>query len=85
MQIDGGTITVALAVIVPAATAIAGYATLRERVNRLDRTAENLGERVGKLERRGDVVDNELSRGYRTSGREEGAPQLPAPPRRPGG
>lgn len=62
MNVDFGTIAVVLSVLVPAATAIAQLATIRERVNRHDRSIENLGERLGRLEQSQARVDGELSR-----------------------
>jgi len=91
MDIDSGTVTIALAVIVPAATAIASYAALRERVTRHDRSVEDIGKRVGaeeaetkafkaeilELHRRLDAQETrELSRPYGVD---------PAAPRRGGG
>ncbi len=46
MDMDGGTITLAIAVLTPAAAALTSYVTLRERVNRHDRSVENLGIRL---------------------------------------
>jgi hypothetical protein len=45
MNVDGGTITTVLAVLLPAGTALASYVTLRERVSRHDRSLENFGAR----------------------------------------
>lgn len=62
MNIDGGTITTILAVLIPAGSALASYAVLRERVNRHDRSLENFGERLGAVEKTVSVQQNELSR-----------------------
>jgi len=43
---DTSTITLALAVLTPAAAALASYVTLRERVNRHDRSIESFGARL---------------------------------------
>jgi hypothetical protein len=62
MQIDGTTITTVLAVLIPAGSALASYAVLRERVNRHDRSIENLGARMGKVEQEQAATRSELSR-----------------------
>jgi uncharacterized protein YoxC len=59
---DAGTITLAIAVLVPAVGAIVQAATLAERVRRHDRSIEEFGKRIGKLEADARVVENELSR-----------------------
>jgi len=52
MEADLSTLVTVLAIVGPAAGAVASYAVLRERVSRHDRSIENFGERLGKLERR---------------------------------
>jgi hypothetical protein len=62
MNLDGGTITTILAVLIPAGSALASYAVLRERVNRHDRSLENFGERLGAMEKAQAHQAGELSR-----------------------
>ena len=76
MNVDGGTITTILAVLVPAASALAGYAVLRERVSRHDRSIENFGERLGQLEKLLERHDAELSRPVNIN-RDPAAPRAP--------
>jgi hypothetical protein len=54
-----------IAVLVPAATAVGHAAVLRERVNRLDRSVEDFGKRIGQLEKAKEAagaVENERIR-----------------------
>lgn len=62
MNIDAGSITTILAVLIPAGSALASYAVLRERVNRHDRSLENFGERMGSIEKQLAEQRGELSR-----------------------
>jgi hypothetical protein len=45
VDIDFGQVATVLAVLIPAGTAIAQLATIRERVSRHDRSIENFGQR----------------------------------------
>jgi hypothetical protein len=97
LDVDFGQVATVIAVLVPAATAIAQLATLRERVNRHDRSIENFGQRFEREKEERAATDarileqisviegrrqeSELSRPYQL-------PREPAPrpllPREPG-
>lgn len=69
---DAGSITLAIAVLVPAVTAIVHAATMAEKVRRHDRSIEDFGKRIGKLEGDARAIENELSRPHYPGGRDTG-------------
>ena len=68
MNLDGGTMGTILAVLVPAAAAIAHAAVLNEKVRRHDKSIENFGERINTLEGKAKLAEHELSKGYKLPG-----------------
>jgi hypothetical protein len=68
MNLDGGTMGTILAVLVPAAAAIAHAAVLNEKVRRHDDSIDNFGKRIGNLEIKAELAERELSKGYKLPG-----------------